>query len=353
MWVLGLGAVSWAWSEVGFWAHFRADDNPGVWVLTWLLYALAAGVVARVLLRFPARTGPALVLAGALYGWLVEGVVAATVYLALPLSLVWTGVAWHGLLTVVVGWFALPRALRAGGVRAVTWSAGVGIAWGLWSAAWWGAPPDDGQVAATPEPASYALFVVVVSAAAAAGYALLHAARLRPGDLRSRRAAAVALLMLGAWGVLVVVLALPWAPLLLGALVWLVWQSLRRLDGGAPTSEVVGADGEPVAPEVGVGNEAGAGTGAAADGDGTAAVLGFDPGVPWRRLGPFAALPLAAIATYAALSRAAPDTTGSGPFYVGFAGTVGLLTVAGSAALGWALWSAWRPRRSRTGERVG
>jgi hypothetical protein len=321
--VLGLGAVSWAWSEVGFWAHFRADDNAAGWVLTWLLYALAAATVARVLVRFPARVGASLVLAGALYGWLVEGVVAATVYLAPPFSFIWTGVAWHGLLTVVVGWWALPRALHRGGSRAVGWCALVGAVWGLWSVGWWGAPPDDGQLAAAPQLGSYVVFVAIVTGATAAGYGLMSAFSLRPDDLRSRTMTIATLVLLGVWGLLVVVLPLPWAPLVLAPLLLLAWASMRRLDTHAsnePPPEVASATPP----------------------------LGFDPGVPWRQLGPFAALPATAVATYAVLAPFAPASTGSGPFYVVFVAVVGALSVAGAVALAWALWHAWRPHRAVT-----
>ncbi len=150
MFVLGLGAVSWAWSEVGFWAQFRSEDGVGGWVLTWLTYSLAAGVAARALARFPARTAAAVVVAGAFYGWLVEGAVAATLYTSLPFSLVWTGVAWHAVLTVWGGWWALPRALRRGGGVAAASCAVLGVAWGLWSVAWWGGPPHPRRGRASP-----------------------------------------------------------------------------------------------------------------------------------------------------------------------------------------------------------
>jgi hypothetical protein len=84
LFVLGAGAVSWAWSEVGFWARFRADDSPLGWVITWLAYSLVVAVVLRVVRRFPQRGAASVVFVGALYGWLVEGVVAATVYAPLP-----------------------------------------------------------------------------------------------------------------------------------------------------------------------------------------------------------------------------------------------------------------------------
>ena len=185
--VLATGAVSWAWSEVGFWAHFRADDQPATWVLTWLMYSLAAAVALRTLRRWPGADLPRLVLVGALYGWVVEGVVASTVYSAPPFTLIWTGVAWHGLLTVVLGWWALPRAVVAGGRGAWLLCGAVGIAWGVWSAGWWSAPPDAGQDAAAPDVAAYALFVVLVCAAAGVGYVVMRACAPARHSRRMRR----------------------------------------------------------------------------------------------------------------------------------------------------------------------
>jgi hypothetical protein len=272
-------------------------------------------VALRVLRRWPGQDLPRLVLVGALYGWLVEGVVAATLYGAPPFTVVWTGVAWHGLLTVVVGWRALPRAVVAGGRRAWAASTAVGVAWGLWSASWWAAPPDEGQGAAVPDLGSYALFVSIVCAAAGAGYVVMHACAPRGRDLTSRAGLAVVVVLLAAWGVLVVVVAIPWAPLLLGALLVLVLASLRRLGPDA-------RDGAP---------------------------LGFEPGVPLRRAAPLVLVPLLAVATYAALVPLAPAEPGAGALYVLIVATIGALSAAGTVALVWALWRAWRrPSRATT-----
>jgi len=317
---LGLGAVSWAWSEVGFWAHFRADDNPVVWILTWLLYSLAAGVVVAVLRRFPVRGAASLILVGAVYGWLVEGVIAATVYLALPLSIIWTGVAWHGLLTVCIGWYALPRVVSRGGPRAYLACALVGIAWGLWSVSWWGAPPDDGQTAATPELASYAIFVAIVSMAGACGYLLMHTQAPIQSLPRSPWPLRAAVAALAGWGILNIVIPLPWAPLVLAALLAIAITALRRLSGTASDDTAVVDD----------------------RGLAVALPLGWQPGVAASSLAPFLAVPAVAIATYAALSVVAPSETGQGPFYVGFAATVAVLSVLGTGALLWSLWQAWR-----------
>lgn len=328
--VLGAGAVSWSWSEVGFWARFRVDDSPLGWVVTWLAYSLVVAVVLRVVRRFPLRGAAPVILVGALYGWLVEGVIAATVYAPLPVSLVWTGVAWHGLLTVGVGWILLPRAVRRGGARAVAWCALVGAAWGLWSAGWWASPPDDGQLLARPDVLSYAGFVVLVSAVAMVGYAVMSRCAPQPDERPARWSLVVVLLVLAAWWVVTVVVVIPWAPVVLALLVALVLASLRRLESRAATG--------PTATQQ--------------DDSAKEPVLGWTPGIPWRSLAPLVALPLSALASYALLAPLAPDEPGSGPLYICFVVLVAVSSVAGTVALAWSLWRAWGPRGRRDADAI-
>jgi hypothetical protein len=313
--VLALGAVSWAWSEVGFWSTFRAEDSVVGWIITWLAYSLVVGVVLRVARRFPVRGLPGLVILGALYGWLVEGVVAATVYEQLPFSIVWTGVAWHGMLTVVVGWWLLPKVLRAGGLRAWAVCALIGLAWGAWSVGWWGAAPDQREEPVVPGLASYAFFVAIVSAAAILGYLLVDRVPLRDGDLRSRWGAIASVVVLALWGVAMVLLPLPWAPLVLGPLLALAWFSLRRLSRAEPPSGR------------------------------TAIPAQWPVGVPLRRLGPLTLVPVTAIGLYAVLEPLDTGVRGEGPFFALLLAFVLVMTLVGSVALLWSLWWTWRPSR--------
>jgi hypothetical protein len=312
--VLALGAVSWAWSEVGFWSQFRSGDSAPAWIITWLAYSVVAGLALRLARRFPSAGLAPLVLVGAAYGWLVEGAVASTVYEVLPFSLVWTGVAWHGLLTVVLGWWAVPAALRRGGRRALLVCAAVGAAWGVWSAGWWAAVPDDGQAPAVPSYASFSLFVLVVWAAAAAGYALLDRLPLPSDALRSRWGTGLCVALVVLWAGVMIVPAIPWAPALLVALLALVWSSLRRLPAR-------GTGVRPPAPG------------------------SWPVGVPVRRLGPSLLVPVTALVVYAALS---PLAAGAGEGVLVLALPIGVvgLSIAGAAALAWALWRSWRLGRS-------
>jgi hypothetical protein len=39
---LAVGAVTWAWSEEGYWARFKHGDSVPTWLATWLLYVALA-----------------------------------------------------------------------------------------------------------------------------------------------------------------------------------------------------------------------------------------------------------------------------------------------------------------------
>ena len=96
----------------------------------------------------------ALFLAGAALGWIGEGIVVQTTYEMLPLSISFTGLAWHALLTVWVGWYLVRKSL----LSTDTWStlklaALIGFFYGLWAISWWVEP--DGGIAAIAEFAAF------------------------------------------------------------------------------------------------------------------------------------------------------------------------------------------------------
>jgi hypothetical protein len=118
-------------------------------------YSIPAAVFLVALDRFRVGTLGGLVLAGALYGWGVEGVVVGQMYEALPFSVSWTALGWHVLVDVVLGWYLLRAVLRRNDLLATGLAAaGLGIAWGLWATWPWTESP------ATP-PATFAAFAAV------------------------------------------------------------------------------------------------------------------------------------------------------------------------------------------------
>lgn len=167
--VLATGFIFFYFSELLFWARPRPGDSPGGWLATWLLYSALALAFLTVVRYFRARSIWAVFLAGAVFGWLGEGLVVQTAYEQLPFSISFTGLAWHAAITVLVGWYFLRRALQSQNPRMAVWlSAVIGLAYGLWATGWWIEP--DGGVSSLGE---FALFSFIPAGIAALAYWLL------------------------------------------------------------------------------------------------------------------------------------------------------------------------------------
>jgi len=124
-----------------FWSFLRPGDKPADLVLGWLVYSVLAWVFLLLVRQCRIAAFPALFLAGAIFGWLSEGVVVDTLYGSaanpFPASISFTGLAWHALIGVSIGWYWQGRVLTAGNpARIAAFSVVVGLGWGLW-AAWW------------------------------------------------------------------------------------------------------------------------------------------------------------------------------------------------------------------------
>ncbi len=141
------GYVLLFFSERLFWTVFRPGDSVGDYVITWLAYSVAAYLLLCIISVFRVAHAAAMMVAGAMYGWLVEGGIAATLYgteesAPFPLSLLCTGVSWHALISVMAGCYLIPRLLR----RRSPWPAlaaavGIGLFWGLWATFLWAETP--------------------------------------------------------------------------------------------------------------------------------------------------------------------------------------------------------------------
>lgn len=186
-------------SESWFWSKLRPGDSVLEFASTVVAYGLAVQVVRFVAQRWRvSATGPGawrrILLLGALFGWLVEGVIVTTVIDDLPLTISWTGLAWHALFTVLVGWWWIPRTLDRPARGSVWRLAAVGASVGAWAAFW---RFEEGATSSIAEFAVYAGVTTVAFAAGLAGWwALRHrAAPGLPGTL-------TALLLLAALAVL-------------------------------------------------------------------------------------------------------------------------------------------------------
>jgi hypothetical protein len=139
--VLATGYILFFYSERVFWSFLRPGDKPSDFVLGWLVYSLLAWVFLLLVKQCRVAAFPALFLAGAVFGCLAEGVVVDTLYgnptNPFAASISFTGLAWHALISVGIGWYWQAKVLTAGNpVKIALFSAAVGLGWGLW-AGWW------------------------------------------------------------------------------------------------------------------------------------------------------------------------------------------------------------------------
>jgi len=136
------GYILFYFSELAFWAKYDPQAPEGMTfpdvLLTLFAYSVLAFIFLSVIQRFRVRSVWALFLAGALYGWLGEGVLVQTMYEDLPMSLSFTGLAWHALISVLVGWYLIRKVLLENSYRNVLLlSSVIGALYGLWAIFWW------------------------------------------------------------------------------------------------------------------------------------------------------------------------------------------------------------------------
>ena len=181
--LLGAGLVMGAWSEYLFFnedpakaliAALSSDPLHAVASMLELaaFYSVPASLaLAAMAWRGIAGLGRAMLIA-ALVGFAIEGTVVPAVYEAVPLSYLWTSVAWHGPITVGLGIFLMPRLLaRFGPVQMALTAIAAGVGWGIWTTwVWEGGIPN-------LSPEGFATFAAWTFAGMAAGYVLLHFAR--------------------------------------------------------------------------------------------------------------------------------------------------------------------------------
>jgi len=136
---LATGYILFVFSERVFWAVWRPEDSIMDLAITWLVYS-AIAYLFLMAIRWGGVDGfwPVF-LAGSIYGWLVEGALADTLYgtqpsAPFPVSISITGLSWHALISVMLGWWTTGRAIAAASAWRLVWvSLAVGVFWGLWA----------------------------------------------------------------------------------------------------------------------------------------------------------------------------------------------------------------------------
>lgn len=221
--VLGTGYIFVYFSEHLFWARARPDDSLQDRLSVWIAYSLMAFVFLHLVTHFRVREKWSLFLGGAAFGWIAEGLVVQTAYDMLPLSISFTGLAWHALITIWIGWYAAGRALTSPAFfRALGLFAVIGACYGLWAIAWWLEP--DGGVATL---AQFSIFTLTTTLLVAFAYILFHWGATEPftPDPWVTRLVYAAFFV---YFVFVAVPAQPLAALILPMLLGLTCYGLRR-----------------------------------------------------------------------------------------------------------------------------
>lgn len=267
--VLVLATLLVAWSEA---AYYPLEQLDPVLVV---FYAVPVWALVWCLRRWPPAGWPGVVLAGAVYGFVVEGVIVPVLYESPLFTTSYTSLAWHLVVSVLCGVVGVGLGLRTWPARRLAGLVvGLGLLLGLWWPAWW---RDAGQV--EPGVGGFAVVVAAVSVVTALGHAALqHLAPVlhRWALKRPARVETVALAGLVTLGWLAMAAANPVAlvqlPVLLAVCAW----GLRRASAPPGAAGVV-------------------------------AIAITEP-FHWRRLLLLGVLPVVATATYAAAVA-----TGLGP----------------------------------------
>lgn len=154
-----LGTVFFALSESLFWSFWKPGDTAGELFQTYIFYTLATYAFLILIEKYTIQTLSGLALCGALYGWMVEGIIVPEVYSMLPYSIVHTSLSWHMLITILFGYYWLPKRLFTN--QSVLMAlVSFGILWGIYGI-WPGTDPDNSEwVISTVAFATHTLFTV-------------------------------------------------------------------------------------------------------------------------------------------------------------------------------------------------
>jgi hypothetical protein len=217
---LATGYILMFFSEFLFVNVYEEFDLGGL-PLLWLVYSLEAYLLLAIIAHFRVRNRWALFLAGAVYGWLLEGVVVQTMYAAFPFQVAFTGLSWHALIDVLVGVWLVRRALHGGSLRRTARLAVlIGLFWGLW-AIWWA-----WEVADVLTAGEFALFAFGTGLPLIPAYRAL--AGLEPFSFRPQQRMVRLLAGLHVAIFVLVVAMIPYAALVLPPLLLLIYGALRR-----------------------------------------------------------------------------------------------------------------------------
>jgi hypothetical protein len=174
--VLSAGYILMFFSEHMFWARYRpGTDGIANYLSTWIAYSLTGYAALAVISIFRVRRPAGVFLAGAVFGWLVEGVVVGTAYEMLPLSISFTGLAWHALISFGIGLWVIPIILSRNRSLLLPAVIGMGLFFGAWAIGW---NANDAEYHASA--AAFSLFAAAATALLIPAYGIFTALRRSP-----------------------------------------------------------------------------------------------------------------------------------------------------------------------------
>lgn len=224
--VLSTGYILMFYSELVFWSRYRSEsDSIGGYLMTWAVYSGTSFAFLAVVDVFKARSIWAVFLCGALYGWLTEGVIVQTMYNyeAFGFYISWTGLAWHGLISVLVGWYYVRKVLLENKpFKTVCVASAIGLFWGLWAVCWWVEEPGT-----SPGLLGFAVFAFLSSLLIIASYWLCDTPLWKSFATRKWQLCIVGILFV-LYFACVTLPAAPIAVLILPPLLLIIWLTLRR-----------------------------------------------------------------------------------------------------------------------------
>jgi hypothetical protein len=179
---------------------------------------------------------------------MLEGILAQTLYgtaeFALPVTISWTGLAWHALISVLAGWYAVRKTLlRNDCRRTIAVASLLGIFYGAWAFLWSLEPGHRvmvlvGQGSKDVALVHFALYAFLTTALLILSYWVYNAAEpaaFRPSPLIASLLGAVAV----AYFALTVVRVRPLASLLLPVLLGVVYGVLRKNRASRPHRDLI------------------------------------------------------------------------------------------------------------------
>lgn len=130
---LAMGIALFVFSERMFWGFFRSTDTIPDLLVTLVPYTVGAYIFLWLLERSGSYR---IFLIGAIYGWVIEGGIAGTMFggdgMPMPFSIVWTGLSWHAIVIVLI--YKMMHEQRVH--RHILYSALIGFFWAAWNVFW-------------------------------------------------------------------------------------------------------------------------------------------------------------------------------------------------------------------------